>query len=374
MSKATLLRLHKWCGLSLCILLLLQACTGLLMAHREWLRPLLHSHSRIEPGRPMMPLDQLFAGLQARFPEHRLERLVQNQRDDVALLARFYKAGRRDLIIADVDPATGVVLGSGPLVAYPLQLAERLHVSLLIGTTGSAILVAEGLGLAFMAISGVLIWWPRTARLLRALRIHWRGSTSQVLRDLHVVPGALIAPLLVLSSLTGVLIIADPLTHALVGSFAKVNPEISLDLPPATRPNQPMSWQVAYEQMRARFPDSRLRQIRPLDPQGRTLGVLSVAQNVANPRAHDMALVDRWTGALVVFSDGHALPPGQAALDWIMPLHTGEAYGPLRPLLMTLSGGGLATLTVTGAWMWLRQRARRSMRAAQTVAAASRNG
>lgn len=350
-AKAVLTLAHRWVGLVLAVLVLLQAGTGLLLVNKAALEPLLHPEVRVEAG-ARAPLDAVVAALHAAHPQLRLDRIYTPERADRALTARMLDE-RRAMTIVLVDPASARVLSSGPLSSYPLQLAERLHVTLLQGAAGQVVLLVEGLCLLFMAISGLIVWWPRLKRFGQALTIHTHAGSRRLLRDLHLVPGALAAAFIALSAFTGAGVIAEPILKALVGRFAPVSPDLALPkLPPLADGQRLKPAQSAMDQLAARFPDGRLRQIRFVGPDQRLVGVVMESRSALNPRAFHLAAVDRADGRLIVWEDGDRQLRGDAILAWLLPIHTGDVLGWARAGVMSLAAAILGLLTVTGVWMW----------------------
>ena len=350
-AKKVLTVAHRWVGLALVVLVLLQAGTGLLLVNKAALEPLVHPEAAVAPGAPA-PLDAVIAAVRAAHPDLRLDRIYTPERPDRALTARMLDE-RRAMTIVLVDPSSAQVLSSGPLTSYPLQLAERLHVSLLQGAAGQVVLLIEGICLLFMSISGVIVWWPRLKLLGQALTIHVGAGPRRLLRDLHLVPGALAAVLIGLSAFTGAGIIAEPLLKPLVGAFAPVGPDLALpDLAPLPEGQQLSTAQSAMAKLRARFPEGRLRQIRFVGPDERLVGVVMESRLAANPRAHHLAAVDRADGRMTVWEDADRQLAGDAVLAWLLPIHTGEVLGWARTVTMTALALVLTLLTVTGVWMW----------------------
>lgn len=361
--KPLLIRLHKWAGLALGLQILLQAVTGILITNRDALMGLFYGAG---PVVAELPLDQIMENLRDARPDHRVERIITPP-DGLPLVARLEdRAGRME--IAHVDPVTGDIRSIGPLWRYPLQLADRLHVSLMMGAAGHAVLLTEALVLLFMLVSGLIVWWPPAGRYIRALIIHRGKGRMRFLRDLHVVPAALLALPLIVMVTAASLVIAEPLVGPAVEMMAPVNPPLAIDLKPVPPGTQPVGQAQALAMLRARFPDGQLRQIRHFGPQYRLLGVVMLDRDAVNPRAHHMAGLDRATGELIVYADANDSPAGQQIIDWILPLHSGEWMGSARGFVVTLEGLGLAALVVTGFWMWLaRRRVRRRVKAAATA-------
>lgn len=361
----TLYKLHRWIGLTLGLLLLVQSLTGLILTHKEPLAYWFGDAVRADYGRPAA-LDRIVASIHAARPGDRIERIIYPQHYDLPLTVRTVSPGKSDFDVVTIDPATAHILSSGSLGQSPLQFAERVHVALLTGASGKVILFIEAVGLLFMAITGLILWWPRARRFIAALTVHWRGPSLRLLRDLHVVPGALTAILIMASALTGMALVAPALLRPVVSAIATVSPRVEAEWPEIDRPANVLSWQDALDRLKTRFPDGKLRQIRLAGDGDRILGVVMIAENAVNPRAHHIGYVDRWSGKLTVMADGNHLPSGDAVLAWPLAIHTGEAYGPLRGTLMTLMGATLFSMVVTGAWLWLRKRRPRKKSAAPT--------
>ncbi len=355
--KPVLILIHRWVGLVLALLLLLQAGTGLLLVHKEALEPLVTPSVRVVPG-PKADLDRILASVNGARPDLTLDRIYTPQRPDRALTARMLDAKRRITILI-VDPSSARVISTGPIQHYPLQLSERLHVTLMQGAMGQVVLLIEGLGLLFMAVSGLIVWWPRIRTFRQALTVHWNAGNRRRWYDLHLVPGALASVFVAMSAFTGVGIIADPIVKAVVGAVAPVSPELALpDMPKLAPGHQLASAQSAMDALWTRFPDARLRQIR-FFAQERLVGVVMESGQSLNPRSHHLAAVDRAVGKVIVWEDGDKPLAGDAALAWLLPTHTGEIYGPVRGVLMSVVALTLLLLTVSGVWLWISKPRRR---------------
>ena len=179
--KKALNTAHKWAGLFVGVLFLLQAITGLTMVYREPLTALLNADARVGTGTPA-PLDALFAAIARAEPGGQLERITYPADHTIAATARIIMPDKA-VHIALINPEKGSVISSGPLWRYPVELSNRVHTSLLMGTTGNVILALEGLTLAFMTITGLIVWWPRAGRFVYPH--HYRKAPwRRLLRDL----------------------------------------------------------------------------------------------------------------------------------------------------------------------------------------------
>ncbi|MBQ1541147.1 hypothetical protein C5708_13905 [Caulobacter sp. CCUG 60055] len=354
--RGLLRTVHRWCGLVVAALFLVQAVSGVLWANQERLAPVFHPELRLAAPASPASLDQMLASIHAWNPRGKLDRIALPVYGPGAAAVRVDLPGQGTQVL-QLDPGAGRVLSSGPLWAYPEQFAERLHGSLFLGETGRWLLFAEGLVLMLMAVSGLIVWWPGLARLGRALTVRPRGPIRRLVRELHLAPGALAAGFLLVTGLTGALMAAEPLTAALVSRFAPVGADVRPALAPVPPGAAPRTAEQALDALRARYPVGRLVKVRTLGPGDRMVLGVFLDRRPLNPRAYSMVGLDRMTGELTVFVDAARNPPGDVAIAWLTPVHEGAIFGPLRPVAATALGLTLILMVVTGLSNWsLRRR------------------
>lgn len=362
--RLPLRQIHRWTGLVAAPLLLFQAITGILWSNQEVLTAIFHAEATSDATTRRAPLDDVLRAISAQAPGARLDRIVFPHDHRRPLTARLVTS-RSTTEIVLVDPSSANVLSAGPIWAYPQHFAEQLHGTLLAGAAGHWIVAFEGVVLVAMALSGLVIWWPGLARVRPALTPHLSGPPRLLLLDSHRIPGALAAGALLITGVTGALMAAEPLTSRLVALAAPVGPEVRPVLPDGPAGPLAISAERALATVQARFPQGRLVKVRAMGPADRVILAILVETRSPNPMAYDMAGVDRVTGALTVYADAARSPAGDAALAWLTPVHAGEIYGPLRPLIATGCGLALMLIVLTGATNWaVRRRVRKRRRAA----------
>lgn len=346
--------LHRWTGLVLGPLLVLQALTGLGWTFQEPLTALFHPQARVISG-PPASFDRILAAIAAQYPDGQLDRVQFPHDKSLALTARVKRQNATHILL--VHPSTTQILASGPLWRFPEQLAERLHGSLLMGRTGHLILRIEGIALALLAGSGLFLWWPGLARAGRALTIHLRAPWPRPLREVHRVVGALAAALLIVVGITGTLIASEPMVRALVASVAPIGPEVDLDLPPIAAGAPLISAHEALEILQARFTGESLVKARAEGTEGRVIIAAFLDGDNDRPMAYDMAALDRANGALTVLTTARGQPRGDEIIAWLAPVHSGAVLGPLRWLFALGVTLALIAIALTGLALWVtRQR------------------
>lgn len=243
-----------------------------------------------------------------------------------------------------------------------------LHHHLFAGETGELVTGIAGIaGIAFV-VTGLILWW-RGKRRIRLRAWPERLAPGPIVRH-HRDLGVVVAPLLLLSFVTGVLMIFDPLSEALIGRQER--PEAAL---PQYRPDSLGPVASAIRQSADRFPDARLRRLSlPANP-GDPILVRMRQPAEWTPNGRTQLGFDARDGRPLTVNDPLAGNRSAAIAEKLYPLHSAKVGGVAMKLAMTVSGvalamlGGLATYS-----FWLRRAGarsrRRKTRSAASVAAA----
>ena len=224
-----------------------------------------------------------------------------------------------------------------------------LHHHLLAGETGETVTGIAGIAGLLFVVTGLLLWWRGRAGF-RPTVLPKRFAPGPIVRH-HRDLGVLVAPLLLISMTSGVMMLLAPLRDALIGKEER--PQIETAGAAAVAPGE------AVLRAKARFPDAALRRISlPSEPGG------SVVVRMKQPF--------EWTPngrtQLSFAADGRVSVEDAAAANrsaWISekfyPVHSAKAGGIAMKLLMSLSGVGLfllGSLATYSFWMrrWTRRR------------------
>src|SRR6185295_19048511 len=127
-----------------------------------------------------------------------------------------------------VDPYTGVIKGTRTSAQSQATLARRLHVlhvELVAGKIGRAVVGACTAVAFFLVITGIILWWPD-----KLVRVRTAASWKRINFDLHHALGVFASLVLIVITASGLVIHYEVLTRAVK----------SLDsAPPAAAPTQP---------------------------------------------------------------------------------------------------------------------------------------
>lgn len=274
-----------------------------------------------------------------------------------------------------VDPVCSHYLGTRVRGAWQLDgahfvpLLYELHSKLLAGETGHLVAGSGALVLFGLALSGIWLAWPArstAAAWRRVLTIKAGASQQRWWFDLHRAAGLWLAPLCLLLTLTGAALVFDASARAVVSSVLPVE-TLPRMRPPAAKPTaeQPRKAQgpqalpddlVALAMQR--FPQASWSRLTL--PTGEDGSAEVRLLQPGEPRADTGSTRVRLdaAGRVVAVHDPLRAPAGNVLLDWVFPLHSGEALGLVARVLWSAFGTVPALLLGTGLWLWWRRKRR----------------
>ncbi|HCS28560.1 MAG TPA: hypothetical protein DIW43_13955 [Spongiibacteraceae bacterium] len=347
--------IHKWCGLVLAAFLTLQAFTGVVLSFRAELTKAMYPAEKVVANDRVVAAVVNWTEVQAKSREQgfSIERI---HFFDTVALARLMPPGSDWPVMAMFDRSSGQLIKEGSLFSFPIELAARLHYSLVVGGVGGLIIGLEGFLLAAMVITGFILWWPAPGRWSRSLTLTFRQRGTGFWIQLHKVVGAWLAAILLLAGLSGFILVFEDYLKPVV---AKITPVTELAMPQlpafdgtlAKRNYGPPMAVVERE-----FSGERLRQLRFIGEDHRALIFILHNSQGENTHALNFAIVDRVDNTLAATFDADSVPAAERFFQSMLPLHSGHIAG-LPGRLLNLAGGlGLLTIAISGFVLWLRRR------------------
>lgn len=359
--KPQLLKLHRWVGLTLALLLTIQGLSGMSLVFRDEIDRAIHPALVVEPAAARVPVQALMDAVEARHPGVPVSRAEFPAWEDGAVLFKLTaKDGTRWLTA--VDPYRGIIVRDGSLAAWPGEWMFLLHDSLLAGPVGETIVGIEGLGLLFLALTGPIVWWPGRKRLKQGFKLVTDRGADLKWRTLHRAVGASIALVLIMSATTGVLMVWKPEFRDMLRIVTPVT-----DKPAPKVTEQPGAPMVPLDRLvakaRAEYGATALRQIRFSDG-GRVAAIFLESDLTIRAEGAKQIYYNRYDGSDIGHYVSGALPVGTEIVDWLITLHSGMFGGTVTRLLMAVAGFSLAGLSATGLWLWYSRTSRKRKRGA----------
>ena len=348
MTSPKLVQAHRYIALGLGVLVVLMGLTGAALVLRDeltaWLTPAVKIAPRaLEAG----AYQRILAGVRGVEPEAKSLDVVPSQRPDRAAEVIVHgHDGERHLF---VDPHDGSVVADSDREWLPFATLFQLHRRLMAGEPGEYVVGAAGFALAFLAISGLILWWPR--KLKYAFRIRWDGNRLAVSFDLHRCAGAAFALFLLFNAVTGLSMIFDTASSKLVNRLSG-SPDAALPAAVLARPvadMKPLDEIVAAAE-RA-FPGGRVTRIAIRDGNAPVVVRKRLPEENAT-NGMNRIYVDPASGAVLLASTLAQLPPGNAMFEWLYPLHAGKLFGTPYKILLVLAGLVPTLSLITGIIVW----------------------
>jgi uncharacterized iron-regulated membrane protein len=366
-----LVRAHLIVGVTTAPVLALLGLTGAIMVFEPQIVDAANaSLLRVAPSARTLRLDDMAARLRAAYPGAHV--------DGVSLAEDATHADAFDVVRGGdprggatvfVDPHTGRILGTADaLRARWLGTVHQLHTRLLAGEAGASVVGWTAVALLFLAVTGLVLWWPG-----KILRVRRTTSGKRVVLDVHSALGAYSWIFLMLFALTGAALHWEDLARRLVASASggasdppppapshacEGKPALGLDrlaaAAAAAVPGATPSWlqvrtPTGLARMVMRFPEDRT-------PAGRTV----VAMEPCTAR---VVSVQSTRAASLAF---------RATRMWAREAHTGDLFGWPTRILAALFSLSLPLMAVTGPLIWLSRRRRPSRPPAARPAARRR--
>lgn len=231
---------------------------------------------------------------------------------------------------------------------------HELHVELLGDRTGKEALGVIGWIALGLMLSGLYLWWPKPGRWLAQLKMH-AGPPVRRWLTWHRASGALLLPLVVLITLTGVGMVYSngfrlALTAVFGGAAAAAEPDANTAIP--------YDWDRILAQAGVALRGARVRRVAAPDPGEGVVTFRARAEGEWHPVGRSEIRLDR-SGRRLQVIDATAHPLGTRVHQAIYPLHIGAVGGPLVKWLTAFVGVMPAFLLVTGFLFWRRRRGRR---------------
>ncbi|HVJ54229.1 MAG TPA: PepSY-associated TM helix domain-containing protein [Aliidongia sp.] len=344
--------LHRWVGLVLVLPMVLQGISGLIIAaappFNEATRPLAKSDAPqrdfseiVDAARKAGAADQVPARLRMSGGERQVAIIDMAKPPQRMATARIF-----------IDPGSLEIL---EVVQNPddvVRFAHRLHETLLIaGPLGHSIIGWFGIGLLFIAVTGIPLWWPRQGRVKAAFIVSPTATGYRFQRELHGAAGIWLLAILLLQSLSGASMAFPETARAIVGLSGPQPRGGGMKLDAAA-----FDVDEAARQAEQAAPQAHIRDIRlPLAP-GQPAAITLLPDGSAARAPTALVRLDASGHRVLGVEDPRTAAFGVPLLGWMRALHSGGGLGPVWTLVICIAGLALPLSAVTGFTMWLLRR------------------
>jgi uncharacterized iron-regulated membrane protein len=340
------LKAHLWVGLAIAVPLILVALSGAVLVFEGALdRALNPAVSFVTPGEHSLPLDELIARARAAYPEAQLNGLSLPESPDVALQISASMKPRGAFAIA-INPYTGQILGTRSGVGLVRRI-HLLHTRLFAGEIGEWIVGAVTALTLFMAVAGLVLWWPR-----KILTVKMTASGRRVNFDLHNVFGFYASAVFLFIALTGMMISFESWTDPM---FLRLNdapvPQLAREstIIPGARP---LSADTLARTAAATLPGAFVKNLGVPDGGRNSIVAFMKFPEDRTPAGRSRVVLDQYSGAVLTVVSTRTVPIGSKLINIKRSAHTGDIFGAFTRGLYFITALMLAGQVMTGLFIW----------------------
>jgi sulfite reductase (NADPH) flavoprotein alpha-component len=346
-------RTHWLRGLAAGLVLAVVGGTGAILGFEPELidarNPALHLEGH---GAAMAPAE--IAAVATRAHDGCRARSIDWQGDDRAPVVRLARGNERGGLEVAVDPYRGAMLGELRGTGF-IEAVEQLHRNLATGPVGKQLVGASTVALVAIAISGLVLRWPRRHSLRAWLGFEWRLSGRAFLRNLHLTAATWMLPMYLLVALTGLWWSYDFYREAINRAAGVTMPQRGPDASNARADLPAAAVDAAWTTFRREVPDATHATIPLAGNADAPLEIRYRTRESPHARAWNTLRIDA-RGAIVgreLYADQ---PAGRRFVSSLLPLHSGDFFGLPGRIAMAIAAFALPLFTLTGLWMWLQRR------------------
>lgn len=365
------LKVHLYLGLVAGAVFVLIGLTGSLLAFEfpldEELNSKLMTVSANEQRKSSLPLDDILtAGLKVLPPGGKISTIGFPRHSGLAYELWFEQpspnANHSENHQVFINPYTGKVNGQRLKVDFErgwrgpfMDVVLRLHYSLAVGAAGMTTIGFIGLALLFSVLTGLILWWPSSGKFRKALTIKRNASSERFNFDLHKTFGFYSSVILLFMLASGVYLIFPEYGGRLVGMFSPVaEPYPIYRSVVPTGDKTPISLAEVKAITDARFPDGEYRWIGfPVNERGVYVVGKRGDDEVNRKFPFRRLWIDQYSGKIIHERTHHSRTAGDIFVEWLYPLHTGEALGITGQFIILIIGLIPFVLYLTGVIRWL---------------------
>lgn len=355
-------KVHLYLGLFIGFLFAFSGLTGSALvfyqAIDESLNPALLT---VEPGVEYAPLTEITAAAQRVVSaEAKPARFYLPRHAQAAMKVRFSvsRAGQDILLDVMVNPFTAEVLGQRQWGGYLMSFLYKLHYTLVLGDAGETIVGVMGLLLMGSLLSGVVLWWPKRTKFFQAFTFRRSANRTRFIYDLHKTIGFYASVVLVVMAFSGVSMIFPHYVKLFVNRVSPLTVTAPAQLSvSAEAGGKRLDLDKISTIAKNQFPQAALQRIYfPASADSVYRVILRQSDEARKTSGSTRLWINPYNGKILAIQQPQTQSGGDTFLNWMFPLHNGEAFGLAGRIIVFISGFVLVGLYVTGLIVWWRKR------------------
>lgn len=357
------LTLHAYFGLAAGGVFALAGLSGALLVFYptldEWLHPGWCAAAQGDGQPPAY--EALLQSLRRAEPERSgAWRIEAPEQGRCTLTARYYQpAETKHLafapLLATLDTGSGQVLRRAFWGGTAMTWLYDLHYALLLDRPGKIVMALIGAAWLLSLLSGLILWWPKSGKISKALALKRNAGPARLNYDLHKLAGAYGAVVMLVLALTGAALEVPQYFNPMLNAVWPLK-----ETPKPHSKSFDGAVRISADQAAAGlavFPQAELRWLETPDGEAGSYRVNMRQPGEPGRRFPKTNVwIDQYSGAVLAVDDPGGFPVSNGILAWLHPLHSGEAFGLPGRCLVLIAGLLCPLLLVTGWIRWLQKR------------------
>lgn len=348
------LPVHRWTALTVGLVVLWMALTGLGLLFKAQLDPAVNRSLEAVPAcRAPLPLDELVSRGRAAHPQGAL-RLVGIEGS--ATRSTWVRFANGDTVY--LDPCSGRVVGELNKYRGVFGALEYLHRLEFLSAADHA--VAGTVALIFaviIVVGGMAIWWPVSLKGLRwATTFAMRPAGRARLMRMHRAAGFWVCPLVLVSAVTGPIDSFHWYQRAIVvltGS-APGSPAPAPAAPTAAQGRR-LTLQALWQRAEQVTPDPKEALLLLPKSPASPVELDIIERSAPSHQAVSFLHLDPYSGSVLGFEPYAASSLANRIMAWGIAIHAGQAGVPAQMALL-VGSIGIIVLGYTGVSSYIRRR------------------
>lgn len=377
-------RIHLYLSLAAGLVILIACLTGAILVFEKDLQMGLNKHRYyVEAANERLSPDQLVKYVKDSFPKAKINgiKLYEDAERSAEVSVAFPPAKDKikGALKADnsntkkdikrpaapprqpgftifINPYTGQILEKYSYQETWLYTVFALHRWLLGGndSIGKYIVGISTFIFIFILITGVILWWPRTRKVLKQrLRIKWDAGWKRLNHDLHIVFGFYSCIFLFIFAFTG---LAWSFEWFNEGIYKVTNSPIKASPPPKSTfiaEAKKISFNDAFAAAKTIYANVDFYNIQMPKDSVEAVNVSALRKNPAHESATDAVYIDQYSGKVLGTLKFEERSLGARVRSAFKPVHTGSIWGTPSKIIAFIVCLFGVSFPITGVIMWL---------------------
>lgn len=354
-------KLHLYFALILCIPLVLQGLSGaLLVFEREILEKKIH----ISSEEKIHSASEIISAAKKKIPEGYSANFIKI---DEAATVRFSQkiAEKNSVLEVKIDPTSLEIFEIKNPQENFFNTIKKFHTNLLIqGAAGRNIIGCYGLVMLFMAISGLIIWWPRKGNWSRALTFKFSSTGRKFHRDLHGAIGFWTSIILLISSFSGTYLAFPQATGNLVAKiFSGKNFTPANEIKVTPNDEKPLAIDQAITLATSSAPqDAKFFAANIPTKSDQPFRINFTPKNYEDGEPLIIIFVDQWQKKIIEKRNPASYSITEKIISWQHALHVGQGLGVAWKITIFLTGFLPLLFSITGISIWWLKKKEKKLR------------